>query len=578
MTISRPLIFRIGIGAALVLIAIIFFFILRDGDNQLTAPEQCQISNLENETNNFNLEAFSLQIAREVFQCSDEVVLVPADADFDLLLLASQFASAAKSPLIAYDQNPAHSDKGLSPEVYEGLYGLFPFRINVIGTGELAEKIDSEYNRQNLPDAEVIYLNPRDPELIRTEIAKKEAAPKPLEIDSSASAGQKVIQLMRVNADMAASLSQETDDLEKASLDLAESLLEDSGPAGPAWFISDTESELAAFGLPALKVLGGNLIYADSAQDFRSFTEIGAYLNKSHAPARIIGKQGPNSDWQLQVLAHSDPLPSGKYLLFDQERMVAFYGIPWVRQAGILGIAATALDGTFPSPGIALLEMEGYLEDYESEGVQVTPVFEIIATNADSEPGTDENYSNEFSIGALLPWIQEAKELGVYVVLDLQPGRTDFLTQAKMYEPLLSYENVGLALDPEWRLRPDQFHTEQIGIVDSEEVNAVIDWMVNLVREKNLPQKLLVLHQFRPAMITHRANIKSPLELAIVVNMDGLGTREEKLGTYEVITGLLGDEPDRLWGWKNFFVFDNPLFEPDEVLALDPLPVFINYQ
>ena len=40
----------------------------------------------------------------------------------------------------------------------------------------------------------------------------------------------------------------------------------------------------------------------------------------------------------------------------------------------------------------------------------------------------------------------------MYVVLDLQPGRTDFLTQAKRYEPLLALPHVGLALDPEWRL------------------------------------------------------------------------------------------------------------------------------
>ena len=41
----------------------------------------------------------------------------------------------------------------------------------------------------------------------------------------------------------------------------------------------------------------------------------------------------------------------------------------------------------------------------------------------------------------------------MYVVLDLQPGRSNFLDQAKLYEPLLRLPHVGLALDPEWRLR-----------------------------------------------------------------------------------------------------------------------------
>ncbi len=583
MAISKFWLIGAGSGvAALIIIVVIIFSVFTGNSNQLSSPEQCRIRNLENEINNFELEAFSLQIADEVFECSDEVVLVPADADFNLLLLASQLAGAAKSPMIVYNQEPAGSAQGLSQEIYNELFTLFPFRINVIGTPELAEKVASEYNRQNLPDTEVIHLNPEDADLIRSEIARKGAEPESFDTASSASRSQKIIQLMLANAGVEykvdSSFSLNSSDPEQASLDLATSLIHESRPSGPAWFVSNSENELAAIALPALEALGGNLLYANSAQDLRGFPEIAVYLKSSRAEAKIIGKKGPDSDWQLRVLAASDPLPSGKYLLFEQERMVAYYGIPWVRPAGILGIAANAVEGTFPSPEVALFEMESLLEAYETEGVQVTPVFEIIATNAANDPGADENYSNEFSVGALLPWVQEAKELGVYVVLDLQPGRTDFLTQAKMYEPLLSYENVGLALDPEWRLQPDQLHNVQIGIVDAEEVNEVVDWLANLVREKNLPQKLLLVHQFRVAMITHRANIKSPPELAIVINMDGLGTPEEKLGTYDVIAKLLGDEPDRFWGFKNFFQADNPTFEPEAVLELDPLPVFINYQ
>ena len=56
-------------------------------------------------------------------------------------------------------------------------------------------------------------------------------------------------------------------------------------------------------------------------------------------------------------------------------------------------------------------------------------------------------------------------------MLDLQPGRTDFLTQAKLYAELLKQPHVGLALDPEWRLKPDQVHLVQIGSVSAEEIN-----------------------------------------------------------------------------------------------------------
>ena len=92
----------------------------------------------------------------------------------------------------------------------------------------------------------------------------------------------------------------------------------------------------------------------------------------------------------------------------------------------------------------------------------VVPAFEIIATVADSRAGDDGNYSNESPLDDLRPWIEAAGEAGLYVLLDLQPGRTDFLTQARLYEEFLRLPYVGLALDPEWRLGPDQFHLRAV--------------------------------------------------------------------------------------------------------------------
>jgi hypothetical protein len=68
------------------------------------------------------------------------------------------------------------------------------------------------------------------------------------------------------------------------------------------------------------------------------------------------------------------------------------------------------------------------------------------------------------------------------VILDLQPGRTDFLTQAMIYEEFLRLPHVGLALDPEWRLEPNQVHLRQIGSVDAAEINQVGNWLASLVR------------------------------------------------------------------------------------------------
>ena len=115
--------------------------------------------------------------------------------------------------------------------------------------------------------------------------------------------------------------------------------------------------------------------------------------------------------------------------------------------------------------------------------------------------GADGDYSYESSVASLRPWVRQATAAGMYVILDLQPGRASLLAQAKRYRSLLELPDVGLALDPEWKLQPGQLPLHQIGSVSINEVNSVIRWLAGLTAQYQLPQKLLVLHQFRLSMI-----------------------------------------------------------------------------
>ena len=159
--------------------------------------------------------------------------------------------------------------------------------------------------------------------------------------------------------------------------------------------------------------------------------------------------------------------------------------------------------------------------------------------------------------------MEAAEQEGLFVILDLQPGRTDFLTQAKQYESLLAHPNVGLALDPEWRLKPDQVHLRQIGSVDIAEVNEVVTWLADLTRREHLPQKVLVLHQFSLSMIRDRGALDtSRAELQIVLHVDGQGSQRAKAGTWKA---LQRDAPAGvLWGWKNFIDEDHPVLTPEQ--------------
>ncbi len=262
-------------------------------------------------------------------------------------------------------------------------------------------------------------------------------------------------------------------------------------------------------------------------------------------------------------------LPGGGDTLFPDRRFVALYGTPDVPALGALG--EQDVDE-------AVDRIEEKVADYREHSEEpVQPAFEIITTVATEAPGPDGNYTSEIDPETLRPWVDAAAEAEVYVVLDLQPGRTDFLSQAKAYEDLLREPHVGLALDPEWRIGPGQVHGTQIGSVDAAEINEVSDWLAALVAEHELPQKMLVLHQFTDAMIRDRQDVDaSHDELAITLHADGHGTPESKMETWE---RLQRDLPDGIWmAWKNFHRQDSPTFTPQETYEVEPKPWFVSYQ
>ncbi len=269
-------------------------------------------------------------------------------------------------------------------------------------------------------------------------------------------------------------------------------------------------------------------------------------------------------------LAHNGELPGGGGLVFPGRRMIALYGHP---SGGALGVM-----GEY-KPEDAVEHAKELVAQYQPmESQPVIPAFEIIATVAAAEPGPDGDYSNEADPEELIPYIDAITEAGGYAVLDLQSGQSDFLKQAKMYEDLLKRPNVGLALDPEWRINPGEVPMQRVGNVEAEEINETSEWLANLVRENNLPQKALVLHQFQVQMIQNRddLNVSYP-ELAFVLHADGHGTPEQKFDTWNVIRQEL--QPEIFMAWKNFYDEDQPMFTPEQTYEdVQPRPWFVSYQ
>jgi hypothetical protein len=317
----------------------------------------------------------------------------------------------------------------------------------------------------------------------------------------------------------------------------------------------------------------GATVVAVTGADPRADPEaVTALAGRAPAPVLAVGGSfGPPDRLagRLSVAVTGVQLPGGGQVMFPGRRLVALYGRPGAATLGVLGEQDLAA---------AIIRAAKVAEPYRAlSDVPVVPAFEIIATTAQAGPGRDGDYSLESSASSLRPWVEGAGKAGMYVVLDLQPGRARLLDQARRYASLLRYPHVGLAVDPEWKLGPEQKPLEQIGGVDAAEINEVIAWLARLTEGEHLPQKLLVIHQFRLSMIGHVDRLDLGHDsLSVIIHMDGQGAPRLKDGTWRAVTAAAPKGVP--FGWKNFYDEDDPTLTPTQTMARRPTPVMISYQ
>jgi len=257
-------------------------------------------------------------------------------------------------------------------------------------------------------------------------------------------------------------------------------------------------------------------------------------------------------------------LPGGGRRILPDRRVVAFYGAPQAAALGVLGIG---------DPDEMAQKLERQARPYATKARPVLPAFELIAVIAANAPGEGDLYRNRQDDAIIRRYLQAARRAGALLLLDIQPGRSDFLTEARALEKWLRQPDVGLALDPEWRMEAAEVPGETIGSVDAAEVNATSQWLSDLTRRENLPQKLLVIHRFTDGMIEGLPALEEQPGLATVINVDGFGSEAQKVAKYRDL------EPHRFHaGFKLFYEEDTGLMTPQRVLRLRPQPELIVYE
>jgi hypothetical protein len=259
-------------------------------------------------------------------------------------------------------------------------------------------------------------------------------------------------------------------------------------------------------------------------------------------------------------------LPFAGNRILPGHRVVAFYGAAQTDEMGILGSA---------EPRRVATKLIKQARAYERYDEPVVPAFELIATVAQRDPGTDGDYNGWTDARTINRYLQAVRAIHGLLILDIQPGRAPFLREVRRYEAFLRQPDVSLALDSEWSMRAGQVPAQVIGGTTADVVNQVSAYLSRVVARGHLPQKMLIVHQFAPEMIERRSAITERTGIAIVFHVDGFGTRAGKVSKYRLLCQNRGAA---FMGFKLFYRQDIDMFSAAEVMRLRPRPDLVTYE
>jgi hypothetical protein len=287
-----------------------------------------------------------------------------------------------------------------------------------------------------------------------------------------------------------------------------------------------------------------------------------ASATPTQTPAAAPSAPGVSTDARP---ARRAQLPGGGRAIFPGRVLVAFYGTANTGSLGVLGEAR---------PDAITKRLRRAARPFAGPHRTVQIVYELIASVAQASPGADGDYSSYIAHADVRRYVRAAKRNDALLVLDLQPGRSDFLSQARHFRWALRKPWVGLALDPEWHMGPHEVPAQVVGQVGAAEVNAVSRFVARIVANGKLPQKVFMVHQFRVDMVRHIGNVRQRRGLAMVQHVDGFGTQRQKLATYHAVA-----RPNQFHlGFKLFYDEDSNLFKPARVMRIHPRVQFVSYQ
>jgi hypothetical protein len=263
-------------------------------------------------------------------------------------------------------------------------------------------------------------------------------------------------------------------------------------------------------------------------------------------------------------------LPRGGRKLFPDYRLVGFCGTPGAPELG-------SLQGNLP---VKAKKLEAQASKYGDDR-KLLPVFELIAVVVQSGAGKDGKYRRRVDDSIVDEYLRTARASKGILLLNIQPGQSDFVTEVKTFESYLKQADVGIALDPEWAMKPKQTPGRYYGQTDGSTINDVAAYLSDIVAKNNLPEKALVFHQVNRQVLKDEGELKTYPGVEVIKSVDGLGPMHSKIETYNYLVKTMTTGVHA--GFKLFFDEDtripgNVIMSPKQVLALTPRPEYVMYE
>jgi LysM repeat protein len=247
---------------------------------------------------------------------------------------------------------------------------------------------------------------------------------------------------------------------------------------------------------------------------------------------------------------------------YHQTTWLTFYGRPNVPIMGILG------EHDLDELTRLLRDQARAYDQANGPALSVTPAYHLVYGMATRAPG-DGSHLAYLSEEETLTYIERAQAEGFGVILDIQIGALTPVSATAVAFPFLQYENVHLAIDPEFALvHPRQtWPGNPIGYVTGEQVNEVQAAMQAYMVENGITgRRILLVHQFLDSMIVNKEGIDPGFDgVELTISVDGWGPPYGKISKYNHFV----NRATSFAAFKLFYRWDEPLLSEREALGED---------